>query len=364
MMLMFVGSLLAIVRWHQEPGTRGLAVAAILSALTLVYRPLVMPALMAAFILPAIHQHGWRRALMARATLVYMGVAALPALAWYGYASFIARYFHWKLGSSFMFSLYGRPEFWQEWYALATSELGLVALVLALAGLPFLRSNVARPMVVGLGIGYLCFGLAFTYHIHTHGYYHAQLIPAVALALGPVTVMLIHKALVASERWLRIAPFLAAGLVAMSWITTLRARLGVQVFESAAVAAEIGARVQHSKRVVFLSPFYGLPLQYQGEFTGAYWPRRITYELYRRADERERSVQERLAALGFTPEYFLITHFREYAAHHDDLRAVLERRCAPLAITKAYHLYGRCDLGGALEAPADTRGAGTAPGPS
>jgi hypothetical protein len=138
---------------------------------------------------------------------------------------------------------------------------------------------------------------------------------------------------------------MAAGIVAGVWGIEVRTALSSQTFESPTVAAEIGARVNHSDRVVFLSPFYGLPLQYLGEFTGAYWPRRIEYWLYRRKGERELSVSERLAALGFEPEYFVVTHFREYANHHDDLRTFLEQRCEALAVTAAYRIYGRCARG-------------------
>jgi hypothetical protein len=42
------------------------------------------------------------------------------------------------------------------------------------------------------------------------------------------------------------------------------------------------------------------------------------------------------------PEYFVITHFREYAANHDDLRQYLESRCTPVALTDAYLIYGSC----------------------
>jgi hypothetical protein len=138
---------------------------------------------------------------------------------------------------------------------------------------------------------------------------------------------------------------MAAGIVAGVWGIEIRIPPSGQTFESPTVAAEIGERVNHSDRVVFLSPFYGLPLQYLGEFTGAYWPRRIEYWLYRRKGARELSVSERLAALGFEPEYFVITHFREYANHHDDLRTFLEQRCEALAVTDAYRIYGRCTSG-------------------
>jgi hypothetical protein len=342
MMMLFIASLLAIVRHHQAPDRSTLAIAALLSAITLVYRPLVMPALVAVFALPAIQAHGWRRGLLSRASLVYLTVATIPAFAYYGYGAFIARYFQWKLTSSFMFSLYGHYEFWREWFLVATSELGVTALVLAFIGVVFVPRGLARTVLVALGLGYLCFGLAFTYHIHTHGYYQAQLIPAVAIAAAPLTLQLIQRSLRAPERWVRLAPIMAGCLVAGSWWIDIREDLSRAQFESPQVAMTIGELVNHSDRVVFLSPFYGLPLQYLGEFTGAYWQRPITYWLYRPKGERERSIPERLATIGFVPEYFVITHFREYATNHEDLRQYLETDCTAVAITDAYHIYARC----------------------
>jgi hypothetical protein len=303
-----------------------------------------MPAVVFVYLLPGVPSAGWRRALLNRGTVLFLTIATLPAFAYYGYGTFIARYFQWKLTSSFMFSLYREGEFWREWFLLATSELGLTALVVACFGLAFVRPGLTRSVIVALGVGYLCFGLAFTYHIHTHGYYQAQLIPAVALAASPVVVSLIRRAFEAPGRWLPAAPVVAAVLIAGSWWIEIRARLNRDRFESATVASEIGVHVQHSDQVVYLSPFYGLPLQYLAEFTGAYWPRASTYRLYRPAGEQPQSIQQRMDALGFDPEYFVITHFREYENNHGDLRAWLEDRCVPFAIRAEYHIYARCDM--------------------
>jgi hypothetical protein len=317
-----------------------------LSALTLVYRPLVMPALVAAFAVPRLDRYGWR-ALLNRATLVYVAIATIPAVAYYGYGAFVARYFQWKLPSSFMVSLYGRREYWQGWFELAVNSLGVTAIVLALFGLALLRSGVPRSVVVGLGLGYLCFGLAFTYHIHTHGYYHAQLIPAVAIAASPIVTLLLARVASVRRRWLHVAAAGALLVVAADWTLEFRRRLGQQQFESPEIAAAIGEQVKHSDRVVFLSPFYGLPLQYLGEFTGAYWPRASTYRLYRPAGERARDLRERLAGLGFEPEFFVITAFGEFAEHHEDLRAYLESSCEAIAVRDEYRIYGRCAAPGA-----------------
>lgn len=241
-----------------------------------------------------------------------------------------------------MVSLYGERAYWQGWFELAVHSLGVTAIVFALFGLSLLRPGVPRSVVVGLGLGYVCFGLAFTYHVHTHGYYHAQLIPAVAIAASPAVTLLLARVVAARARWRRVAAVAILLVVAADWALEYRRRLGQQQFESPEIAAAIGEQVKHSDRVVFLSPFYGLPLQYLGEFTGAYWPRASTYVLYRPAAERPRDLRERLAGLGFEPEFFVITAFGEYAAHHEDLRAYLESSCEAIAVRHEYRIYGRC----------------------
>ena len=121
----------------------------------------------------------------------------------------------------------------------------------------------------------------------------------------------------------------------------IRTRVGAQVFESAEVAQEIGRIVNHSDRVVFLARYYGQPLQYNGELTGAYWPRPVTYYLVRR-DEPELTVDQRLDALGFVPEYFVITDFGEYEKHHNDLKQYLVDQCIAVAGNDRYLIYGNC----------------------
>ena len=51
--------------------------------------------------------------------------------------------------------------------------------------------------------------------------------------------------------------------------------------------------------------------EYLGELTGAYWPRPITYWLYRTKGRRwlELSIEERLAAIPFELEFFVVTDF-------------------------------------------------------
>jgi hypothetical protein len=139
-----------------------------------------------------------------------------------------------------------------------------------------------------------------------------------------------------------------AGILTLAMLVgfrEVRSRLGLQVLESEQVAREIGELVGHSTHVVFLAPYYGMPLQYYGELTGAYWHRSITYWLYRRPDERNLSVEDRLEAFGFRPRYFVITEFNEFRSHHTDLKEYLTENCSVLAETPQYLIYNSCQAG-------------------
>jgi hypothetical protein len=113
-------------------------------------------------------------------------------------------------------------------------------------------------------------------------------------------------------------------------------------FESIAVLREVGDIVKHSTRTVYVARFYGRPLEYYGELSGLPWPQRITQGLYRRSGERELTIQERFNALGFSPEYFIITDFNQFDRYHADMKDFLTHHCPIVAQSKQYLIYGAC----------------------
>jgi 4-amino-4-deoxy-L-arabinose transferase-like glycosyltransferase len=341
MMLTFLASLFGIVKYYQQPSWANLAVAAAVTGLTLVHRPLVLFALLAAFSALAIAQRGIWKGLFHRQAATFFVISLLPTALYYGYGVFIADFMRWQVETSFRPYLLLHSRFWVGWLSGLLAIMGTTALVGALVGLPILRRGLSRVLLVGLGIGYVAFGLLFTVHIHTHSYYHAQLIPIIAIPLGAMVAFIVNwlRATWKGYWWLPAIAGLA--LVMFSGFQEVRGQLGKRVFESKEVAREIGELVGHSKHVVFLARYYGLPLQYNGELTGSYWPRSMTYRLYRSPDHN-RSIEDRLKALGFIPEYFVITDFTEFSRHHTDLKEYLTQSCSALAETPQYLLYHSC----------------------
>ncbi len=101
--------------------------------------------------------------------------------------------------------------------------------------------------------------------------------------------------------------------------------------------------VDHSSRVVHVAREYGLPLEYYGEFSGAFWPKSIESELYRSPGSRPLSIEERVENLGFNPEYFVITDFNAFQRRHPDLKGYLESNCSLIAESERYLIYdGNC----------------------
>jgi len=344
MMLTLLVSLLTMIQYYDQPSASRLAIAALASGLTILHRPLVLFTLIGAFVALAIHKDGALKAFRSTRFWLFIVLSLLPFVFYYGNAVLIAGFLRWRITGMFMPHLFLTGEFWKGWLLAGTAAVGLTPLVAALLGVPLLRRGVPRALWIGSSIGYLIFCLTNNYYIHWADYYHLQLIPLVALPLGELLAFLLNYLKQAETKWYWWTPTLgAAVLVTFSMVLDVRSNLGGPGFESEETAQEIGEIVHHSTHTVFLSRFYGVPLQYYSELAGVYWPRRSTYWLYSRPGERELSVQERLNIIGFTPEYFIITDFEEFNQYHTDLKAYLANNNCPLvAKSDQYLIYGAC----------------------
>jgi hypothetical protein len=358
MIMLFIGSLLTIVRYSKASSWGGLILAGLVSGLCVLTKPLCLFAIVGGFVALRIEERGVRRALLDSHSSVFVSFVLLPACAYYVYGIFSGGYLS-QQAQSIAPGLLLQPRFWTSWLRTAVRVIGSAPLLLAMAGVLFLRESFARAMLSGLWVGYVIFCLVFSYHIRFAGYYHTHLTVIVALTLGPAVALVVDHALRAPiGRW-RWAPVVAAFLI-VTFVgrDAIRERLGGQrSFERPEVAQEIGELVGHSTRTVYVAPYYGIPLEYYGELSGIQWPRQTgdVDRAIRGREARVRSVDERLRSLRseieirtggtetqFTPEYFVITDFREFERHHDDLRAYLTGNCQRVAENDRYIIYRSC----------------------
>jgi hypothetical protein len=344
MIMMFLISLHVILKHNDQASLSKLLFAACISGLTIFIRPLVLFTILGAFISLAIYREKTWKLIFDSQFFIFVILSLLPTILFYGNGIIFAGFLRWKVESSFIPSLLFYPGYWKGLLQTATGALGLTPLVAALLGIPILPKGLTRALVVGLGIGYIIYCMVFTYHIRFAGYYHLQLVPIVALSFGPFIVLIAnHLRSICSKWYLYLPVSCAVLLVIFANINDIRNEIISQrKFESEKLAEEIGSIVYHSIRTIYLAPYYGLPLEYFGELSGSYWFRRISDRDRALRINRVRSVEERLNHLDFSPEYFIITDFRQFERHHSDLKKFLTENCSIIAKTDNYLIYGQC----------------------
>ncbi len=206
------------------------------------------------------------------------------------------------------------------------------------------RKGWPRSLLIGLWTGYAIFCLVFTYHIRFADYYHLQLIVVVALSFSPLIILIVNHLRRLSNRWYWWLPVCGTLLLVLLFdVREVKRRLAAcRGFESEQVAQEIGEIVDHSSYVVYLAPYYGMPLEYYGELSGVYWPRGTAQRTSGHSENRELGITERIHALDFPPEYFVITDFDEFGNHHVDLKQFLVDHCSLTAKNDHYLIYSAC----------------------
>jgi len=356
MLTLFVASIWSLVRYEDDPSAaRLLATGALFGACVLV-KPLCVFALAGGFIGLRWHSSGFR-GLFDRSAIALGLFVLVPTVSYYFYGMYVQGHLAAQAGASFIPALLVQPAFWKDTALTGLSAVGTVPVALALVGLALPANRTLRPLVLGLLAGHLVLILVFTYHVRMAGHYHLPMALPIAIGLGAAVAALVEQVRSAATSPLVRSVCLAgaAVIVAVGSVRAISAS-----FDSAAptvdrrVARAVGEAVGHSPNVVYVSQFYGMPLEYYGELAGWYWPRAGDYadRALRGSEARQRSVEERLSSLGtvltsaepdFRPEYFVVTDFREFA-HHEDLAEYMAERCQLVADEPGYLIYGRCRL--------------------
>jgi len=193
-----------------------------------------------------------------------------------------------------------------------------------------------------LAIGYFVFGVAFTYHIHTHPYYHIQFFPIIAICAAACFSSMVGALHESSGKIWPVPIIMSLAICLYFAYRNERGSLYQAHMEDPRTAWNIGEIIGHNPHTVFVSRYYGLPLEYYGEFGGAPWPVRIEHPFYRQPGAHEQSVQERIDGLGFKPDYFVITYFDLYQSQHQDLETYLKSACSARLQTTDYLIYSHC----------------------
>jgi 4-amino-4-deoxy-L-arabinose transferase-like glycosyltransferase len=343
MIMMFIASIYAVFRYYAAPSGSRLAVACVLSGIAILVKPLCLFPIFAAFFAIRIPTRDIRKILFKKDLYIFLAASVLPAILYYGYAIFIAAFMKEQADSSFVPSLLIDPSYWKDWYHLMMSVEGKWIIVFSIAGLFFIRSPEKTALMLGLWAGYFVFGIVFTYHIHTHDYYHLMLMPISALSISFAASRLLGGMNITKPIWriafwcLLVFAVLLSVRESMDWLGDKGYAARIKKYR------EIGEKVHHNRNSLILDGDYGNGLEYYGRVAfmdGWGWPTGAESELEDKGGISNYNAVEFLnqRITEISPEYFIIAD-PLLLQYQKGLKEELDSKYTLIASTPDYIIY-------------------------
>jgi hypothetical protein len=370
LIMMLILSVYTIVRYHERPTAGRLVVAILASSMALFVKPgICLFQIFGAFVAPMVHRKGSLRTLTSAHLYLFTVLVLLPIGLYYVYGTMIGGFLQGQVQGKIVPQYLLETYFWRGWLEQIGAMVGLIGFVGGVFGIVLLRPGLPRALVAGMWVGYLLFGLVFTYHIHTHDYYSLQLVPLVALSLGPVWDKAWGYLGRGTHGYYRRGVVLALIVLAvgLSVFGQRTAILGIVHqgegsepfpgrYVGSVLIADYGARastyrkigdiVDHSPRTIFSAADFGYPLLYYGRLQGEYWPtpdmvawwrsrERVKSHLGGATNRRELFEQWYSET---SPEYFIVIKSEGW---RDDraLRRLLLRHFPKIASNRDYLVF-------------------------
>ena len=325
-------SIVATIRFHDDPTRARLAVAAASIGVAGLIKPmsvfLTVPVVLAL------------ASSMRDATLVGAGLIA-PVI-YYGYSAVAGSLVQDQMRLRFVPHLLTTRFFWSGLATQISRVETVPVLMLAIAGAAVARETLARWLLLALFAGYAAFAAVFTYHMPTHDYYHLPYIAVVAIGAG----VLVDRVQIPLARrfgeWpCAVVMLLTCTVAAIAG--TLNALPRLRVDDSMTyqrMYEDIAGLAQHSTKVLFLDAEYGYSLMYHAQLSGDAWPNQDDLAAERFDGRAQLDAEARFARdyQAWEPEYFVITDLESFNAS-PDLQRLLDGRARAVRITNRYRVY-------------------------
>ena len=332
-------------RYAKAPSLGRLLLAAFLSGLAVLVKPLALFSVLGVFVCMTLARVGFRQTLKKPDLYLFSAAALIPSLAYYVYRIFTGGFLRAQWEMSFVPKFLLTAHFWRAWLAKLGIVIEFSAAAAALFGVFVARKGLPRAMLIGLWAGYFTLGLLFTFQIHTHDYYQLSLIMAVPLSIAAFCDWLVRIAGEKFPAWRVVAMLLSLGLIggAIYKTSVLHKVWRMEDFSSRVRAAEeIGGLTGHSAKTFFLSTAsrYGKILCFYGKIAGLHWPDedQLVLEGFQGRKREPAGVRFKEMSAILQPDYFIITDRRQYE-QQKDLKEFLTGRYPVLKETGDYLIF-------------------------
>ena len=362
MVMLMLGGWWGLVRYARDESAKYLGFATLMAALAFLVKIQALLFIDGAFMVMWLMGGNFRRTSGWRKLILYLAGAHLFAFIYYGWGIWGAGFLRPCLSESFFLtSLYTKAGFWQSWLTMILHKVGAVPLLLALIGWRWVPRGALHHQLLGLWLGYLVYGLVFTYAIYTHDYYQLPFIPLVALTLGQT----VWRAICGLRQWPRSVRYISTtGIIALLLIMISLAvqpsspfkkiipsdvrgyleqgcnALGANTrlvkgfnrsYEDWVTAFEtMGEQVNHSENVMYAAPFWCI-IPYHAWMNAKKWDPPYIYKI--KGEKPPKSLPELFAT---TVELFELEYFILFQPHPPKEKSELE-----LFLSEHYPLFAQ-----------------------
>ena len=338
MVVGIVGTAYCLYRWRGDPSWPSSLTVGLVGGLTVLVKAQGIFAVAAMTVATVLATKGLVRALKSSKVWAMAGImVAIPAVFYLGpWQPAGGGYFEYftVAGSR----IWQDPGFFVRWANFLHDFMDMGIVVLAVMA-TLLVSGRARPILLGLWIGYGLLGIFFPWQITTHNYYSLPLVPTVALGVAIVGEWLVFK--VRGQGWAVRVAFVLVCVFAIAYPAWLARSglLGKDYRSEPAAWRKMGEELPQEARIIALTHDYGWRLQYWGYRPVSLWPYNADTDLRialggNVGTDFESEFEGRTS--GF--EYFLVTAYGELEAQ-PELRETLEERYPVAQRGDGYTLY-------------------------
>lgn len=211
-------------------------------------------------------ERGFKESIQDRKTWLVAILSALPTAAFVIYGTFIAGFLTQQFSLRFFPDLLRDPAFYLRWKGQLDGIPGFGTVVVAWLGIFLARRRSVTALLAGLWIGYVVYGMVFTYHITTHDYYNLPVIPIVALSLS-ISVAILSEQLSKPQPSVLVRSIFALSLLIITATHMWYARVDlakVDYRQDVDFWWALGEKLGHTNPSIGLTPDYGARLAYWG----------------------------------------------------------------------------------------------------
>jgi 4-amino-4-deoxy-L-arabinose transferase-like glycosyltransferase len=311
MVALIIFALWALFRWQNTANWKWAILFGIFAGAALFVKNLSVFIIVGGFIGVILGNRGLKRSMCDPQAWVMALLLVLPVGIYtiYGFV---------KLGMAGQFSLRFFPNMWIDpafyfrWAYTVNWNIGWGATLLSAISIFLADPKRERPLLIGLWIGYLVFGMSFAYHFFTHDYYQLAFIPVVAISMAPAIRLFFERFFERSPGFfphLVLVGVVMVGIAIPSWYTRVQL-VGSDYRSEPSFWAEIGDKLGHGSGVISLTQDYGYRLAYWGWQSSAVWFTSADIDVRYLAGQ-DVNIMKKFAEDTAGKQYFLVTMFGE-----------------------------------------------------